>query len=353
MLEIRRLRRLAVLLAAAVLLPGESVAQEPPARSTPPPNRCQLGQVAELKVQVEQNQPLLSGKVNGQPVRMLVDTGASSTILLTAAARRLGVPLTEAPQYRVGGAGGMSAAYMGLLKTWDMEGVQRRDFRILVAGEGTGGRFDMIVGQDFLAPFDLEFDMRHGVVRLLKVSGCKGEDLPYWAKGAYSQVDLRMDRSGKLEVQPKLNGRAAMAILDTGATRSVGTPQAAARAGVKLEDTGERGRGIGGVTRVSSRGVLETFQLGDEVIRNTPLRFSDLFFGTSMTSTGSHISEQLMTTEMLLGMDFLMSHHVLVSRTNKLMVFTYEGGPVFDTTRPPESAAAAAPVAPPGAKPPS
>jgi tetratricopeptide (TPR) repeat protein len=43
--------------------------------------------------------------------------------------------------------------------------------------------------------------------------------------------------------------------------------------------------------------------------------------------------------DLLLGMDFFLSHHVLVARSQNKLYFTYTGGPVFDT----ESAAAPAP----------
>lgn len=35
--------------------------------------------------------------------------------------------------------------------------------------------------------------------------------------------------------------------------------------------------------------------------------------------------------ERLLGLDFLRAHHVLVDNSTRKMVFTYEGGPVFET----------------------
>ena len=251
--------RLAAVLAALLAAPPPAVAQEgPPSRAgSVPASRCKLGQIAELKITVERNRPLLLGKVNGQPVRMLFDTGASSTLMLTGAARRLGVPLSEEPDYRVFGAGGTSAVFSALLKTWDIESVQRKDFRMMVTGQGAGSDVDIILGQDFFAPFDLELDMRHGVIRLLKITGCKAEDLPYWAKGAYSQADLRVERTGKLELQPKLNGRTVMAMLDTGASRSVGTPagrrsrrgeaggDGRARAGHRRRDATEQPRRAG------------------------------------------------------------------------------------------------------------
>jgi hypothetical protein len=40
---------------------------------------------------------------------------------------------------------------------------------------------------------------------------------------------------------------------------------------------------------------------------------------------------------MLLGMDFLRAHRVLIDNATRKMVFTYEGGPVFQISKPAES----------------
>jgi hypothetical protein len=45
--------------------------------------------------------------------------------------------------------------------------------------------------------------------------------------------------------------------------------------------------------------------------------------------------------EMLLGLDFLRAHRILVDNSMRKMVFTYEGGPVFETTGPSQSNGAA------------
>jgi hypothetical protein len=42
---------------------------------------------------------------------------------------------------------------------------------------------------------------------------------------------------------------------------------------------------------------------------------------------------------MLLGADFLRAHRVLVSHSQRKIYFTYLGGPMFATPRPPQSGA--------------
>jgi tetratricopeptide (TPR) repeat protein len=59
-----------------------------------------------------------------------------------------------------------------------------------------------------------------------------------------------------------------------------------------------------------------SFKIGDEEIRNTHLR----------------IGEVLPQYDMLIGPDFFLSHHVLVSTSQGKLYFTYNGGPVFNLT---------------------
>ncbi len=55
---------------------------------------------------------------------------------------------------------------------------------------------------------------------------------------------------------------------------------------------------------------------------------------------------------MLIGCDFLISHHIMVLFKEHKLLFTYNGGPIFQTIEPnappPDEAASAAANPPPG-----
>ena len=193
-----------------------------------------------------------------------------------------------------------------------------------------------------LGRFDIEFDLQHGAVRLLQPRGCGEGDMAYWAK-AYNETPIIADDRDKIGVTVKLNGRPVRAILDSGASTSVGTPRAASAARVRLEASDTKGGGIGALTLTNQVGVLDSFSIGDETIQNAKLRFSDLFGATTFGHTGSMIARHMDDEpDMLLGFDFLKSHRVLVSRTRHMVYFTYEGGPVFDAARRPATQAGSA-----------
>ena len=87
------------------------------------------------------------------------------------------------------------------------------------------------------------------------------------------------------------------------------------------------------------------FAIGNETIRDTPIGFADLWKDATYTPTGSHLPRRVQgNPPVLLGADFLRAHRVLVAHSQHKVYFTYEGGPVFQTSGPlgPRSASPAA-----------
>ncbi len=126
-----------------------------------------------------------------------------------------------------------------------------------------------------------------------------------------------------------INGAKITAMFDTGASTSVLSLKAAARAGVKSDTPGVVDAGYStGVGRGSVKSYIApfaSFKIGDnEEIKNTRLRVADI---------------DLDEGDMLVGADFFASHHILISNSQHRVYFTYNGGPVFNLS---QSAAAAA-----------
>lgn len=335
--------RVRVMASVGVLLALACGGQAAVAADAPAGKACVMYQTGDLKVQVVRNRALLEGAVNGRPVRVLIDTGASRSILFRATAEALHLPLSDVPGGRMGGAGGVTKVQLAFLNELRLAGTKVSNFNMTVAGEGRGADFDILLGEDVLGRFDIEFDLKHDAVRLLQPRNCGEKDMAYWAS-SYNETPIVGDGREQIGLVVKLNGRPVRAILDSGAATSVGTPRAASAARVSLEASEVKSRGIGALTLASEVGVLDSFSIGDETIKNTRLRFSDLFGATTFGSTGSLIAKHADDEpDMLLGFDFLKSHRVLISRSRRMIYFTYEGGPVFDIAR--------RPAAPPGAAP--
>jgi tetratricopeptide (TPR) repeat protein len=120
-------------------------------------------------------------------------------------------------------------------------------------------------------------------------------------------------------------------VFDTGAATSILTLEAARRAGIDPKSAQVIPAGqVGGVGRRQFQSWIapvDVFKIGDEEIRHTHLRIAD----TTVDDT-----------DMLLGADFFLSHHVYIAKSQGKVYFTYNGGPVFNLTTTPLAAAPSA-----------
>jgi tetratricopeptide (TPR) repeat protein len=140
--------------------------------------------------------------------------------------------------------------------------------------------------------------------------------------------------SQQIRAEVRLNGRAALAILDTGASISMVDAAVAGAAGVSRESPGAQSaqviRGLGPAPEASFTGKFDTFALGDESIANARLHVTGLTRGFEVTELGSRLSRPLdAAPSMLIGEDFFHAHRIMVANRERVIVFSYNGGPIF------------------------
>lgn len=299
---------------------------------------CKIGRIAEFPVAVRENRPLLEGQINGQLVEMLVDTGASSSFMWEGAATRLGLKIGGVCGLRIFGVGGEAVVHETVINL-QIGVFSAKNLQVAVirpkAGTHAGDGPAMVLGEDFFSHFAVEFDLAHGVLRLLKPEGCQLDQTPYWAD-SYSMADLEPTKvsSPQILTRVMLNGKAVDAILDTGAQTSVVAQPIAASAGVTPwldpKQAVFKAHGVSGREIDSWAGTFATFAIGDETIRHVKLQISDLFGNDRVTELGSHIPHMAPgLPSMLLGSDFFLAHRILVLFGARKLLFTYNGGPVF------------------------
>jgi len=303
--------------------------------ASPAHGRCRIENVAALPVEIDTNQLLTWGSIDGKPVRVLIDTGSNMSVIWRSAAERLGLRLISAPHMRLFGLGGESRVDATFVDELQVQTFKVKDLRIAVAGDRPGGA-DFIFGEDFLGSRSVEFDLSHGVVRTMETAGCTPAELPYWAK-TYSMADLVASPRDLLAIRVDvlLNGHAVRAQLDSGSSATLLAKSVADFAGVHYVSASAEVVGIGEHAIRTWVADVQNFKLGDESISNTQLRVAQLGKYQTMDTIGSRIRVPTGTEpEMVLGMDFLLAHRVLVDNTTRKMVFTYEGGPVFQISKP-------------------
>jgi len=285
---------------------------------------CQLAKYVELPVLLAARRPIVTTKIGGKEARFIVDSGAFYSTMSRATAAEYGLKLTAAPTwFRLRGINGDTSVSFATVKDFDLAGVAIPTIDFLVGGTDTGSVG--LLGQNFLGIGDVEYDLPHGAIRLLRNKGCAVDTLAYWAgTKPFTMVQLE-NRNPPFQVHTvgtvTLNGVKLRAVFDTGAEASIVTLAAAKRAGVTPDSPGVI---VGGLsTGVGSRairtwtGTFDKLDIGGEAIARPRLQFGDI---------------ALSDGDMLIGIDFFRTHRIYVANKAGKMLITYEGGPVFGLT---------------------
>jgi tetratricopeptide (TPR) repeat protein/predicted aspartyl protease len=322
-------RAASLVLTLAFLSPAARVAATEP---------CQLGRAAQLPVTMEGLRPLVHAAIDGKDEIFIADSGAFFSMLTLAAAHELKLSLEPAnPSFSVSGVGGSAQVWITKVPKFTIFGLELPKVPFLVFGNDLDHGAIGVLGQNVLGLGDVDYDLANGMISILRTHGdCRKTSLAYWAndKGLpYSVIDIDFARADNLHTtgEAYLNGSKIRVVFDTGASASVLTLEAARRAGITLESPGVRAAGMSyGIGRHAVPtwiAPFASFKIGDEEIRNTHLRIGD---------------EVLPHSDMLIGPDFFLSHHILVASSQRKLYFTYNGGPVFNLATMPGTAPAAA-----------
>lgn len=282
---------------------------------------CHIKPMAELPVTMLGLQPMIRAEINGKPARFIADTGAWYSLMSSATAADYGLKLDAAPAgLKLSGAGGDVDPRVTTVKSFTILGVSIPNVEFLVGGSDTGSVG--MLGQNFLAMADAEFDLAHGVIRIIRLEGCNSKSsLVYWAAAEtpYSEVETEdVARPSHILAPVYVNGIKLRAMFDTGASTSFISRSAALRVGLKAGSPGVtdggQSRGIGRHVVQTWLGPIQSVRIGDEEIRNTRIRFGGDFDGA----------------DMLIGADFFLSHRIFWSNKLHRLFFTFNGGHVFE-----------------------
>ena len=290
--------------------------------SSPADATCQVGKLLELAVTMQGARPVTEVGINGRSLPFIVDSGAFFSTISPGTAAELGLRLDPSPIQLAGVGGQAGRTYLARVKSLDLAGVPLHDIQFVVGGSETGA--GGLLGQNILGIGDVEYDLEHGVIRVMRSQGCSAKDnLAYWA-GNRPVSDLAIeyrDASHPHTIGTVIvNGVRLRAIFDTGAGSSILSLDAAKRAGLTPRSPGVvpsgTARGLGRSMVQTWIAPIQTVKIGTEEVRNIKMHIGD-------------IGE---AADMLIGEDFFLSHRVYVANSLRHMYFTYDGGPVFSVT---------------------
>ena len=286
---------------------------------------CKVSRILELPVTMAGRRPMVTAQLGGRDVRFILDSGAFYSTISRANAAEFGLKVSAMPpQFRVKGIGGDSTVGAAVTRDFTLGGVAIPKISFIVGGSDTGTAG--LLGQNVLGLADVEYDLPHGVVRLMKTTDCGKANLAYWA-GDKPMTILPLIEQAHSNFNPhtiatvELNGRKIRALFDTGAQTSLLSLEIAKQLGVTPTSPGVMPAGMGG--GLGSRQVrswyapFDRIDLGGEVIPKPKIHIAEIDLGRA---------------DLLVGVDFFLTHRVFVSNATNRMFFTYEGGPVFGLT---------------------
>jgi predicted aspartyl protease len=321
---------------------------------------CQMEKAATLPMQVENGLIFVPGAINGRAVRFLVDTTADSLILPN--------PAHDMQLFQILHPRDRSFMYVaeGRIGPVNVEELKVGELTLsnyimhVLGRRADFGAPDQVavLGRDFLKGYDVEFDAKAGRITLYKSSGCETANLAGWSERAnavgmlegddllyYHIAEFRRyipDMRGVF-LPAKVNGADVVAILDSGSVQTSLSTTAAHTLGVLPAGPGVPRIGDG-YSLINNRKLeswqapVESVTLDQETIRPATLLVhriegADELTGTDFTGTRLN-GRPIYTADLILGADFMLSHHVLVAYSQRRIYFTYEGGPAFHADAP-------------------
>jgi predicted aspartyl protease len=287
---------------------------------------CQRREVGSLAIHYSDPgmKPSIEGSVNGKPIKMLVDTGASVTMLMAPTAEAAGVVLTGGSQ-RIRGIGGLERFYIGKVDALTIGPVKLNNSRIRVLDvDAKQERYGGVVGVDFLLQMDMQLSLAQRKITFYsKQQDCSDAFLDPAGKSIvldYLSID---DNDTRPSIEVTINGKKLRAVLDSGAYRSAIFRRGAKSAGITPDSPGvlKNGKvsGVGDYSPDAWRIPVNSFSVGGNSYTDLKMTMID---DDHQTVGGADI---------LLGADFLRAYDVLFAKSQRKAYLTYRGGPVFAT----------------------
>ena len=288
----------------------------------PPAAKCQVAKMADFPITMVGREPMVEARFGDKTARFILDSGAFYSTISRASAAEFGLKVTPTPPwFRLKGIGGDTSAGIATADKFSLAGNALPKIDFIVGGSDTGAAG--LLGQNILGIADVEYDLPHGAVRLMKTIGCARTGLAYWAGDKpFTMVELGGTADGAFRPHTVgtilLNGVKIKALFDSGAQSSLLSLATAKRLGITPQTPGVEfdGQGSGlGTHRVPTwLATFDRIDIGGEAISHPKIRISELDLGNA---------------DMLIGVDFFLTHRMFVSNVNHKMYITYEGGPVF------------------------
>lgn len=270
------------------------------------PGGCVMREIAELPVLTQTGVPIVKAGINGTPVAFIVDTGARVSVIGRTSADALGLPVSFENHHLIIGIGGATFAPDATISRLSLGDGAARNITFITAGEFgqriAGLPVVGLFGGDFLANYDVEFDLPAHRIGLYTEQHCGAHFRP-WADTFYEQK-FDLNNATEIDFDASLDGRTIALQLDSGAQHMVLDLETGAIGGAlpgnMANDSRSRLTGVDGNPVPGRAHRFDSLTIGPEQYQSIRLNVADV-------------------PKSLLGADFLRSHRVWVSYPHEML----------------------------------
>jgi predicted aspartyl protease len=276
--------------------------------AAPPAIDCDLTQVAQMPLEVQDRLLVVPVGINGKWVHLVVDSGAERTMISDTAAERLGLPHDPKHIIHAMGIGGVTTTTDVSIDRMVLGGVH---FPINRIGVGTfnlqnerGLSADGLLGADILLAFDMDIDVPDNKLTLYRSRVCSNTQPP-WTEPAFEITGVKA-RKDRLLLPFQLDSVPGLAILDTGAQGNVVGVDMARRMGLNDQamagDRAVHQHGVGPGDTISYLHQFKQLEIGPVTVESPKLMVLQSDFGVG---------------DALIGESFLQGRRVWLSFRNR------------------------------------
>jgi predicted aspartyl protease len=159
--------------------------------------------------------------VNGQTIQLLVDTGASVSIVNQTTAALSGSRVFREPG-PVEMFGGYETHDYIILENPIFGHLKSSAHSFFVVADAVLPTVSGLLGGDILKNFDADFDFANKRLTIFSHDHCP-ENVVYWTKTPYARIPFELDRFRHIRLQVQLDGKQVPAMIDTGAASTIGS----------------------------------------------------------------------------------------------------------------------------------
>ena len=168
---------------------------------------CGIRPFAEVPVAVSQNTPLVQARINGNPVTLLLDTGAERVLLTQDAVKRLGLTIDTSRSFTESGAGGAFSSFAAQVRDFEFAGLAIPDHPVSALPYALPANsrepVDGLLGVTVLSAFDIDMDLPKQKMILYGGLVCSDTVIPPWRE-PYITAPAEVSPRGRMNLQVRV-----------------------------------------------------------------------------------------------------------------------------------------------------